>query len=824
MQPEATVPFAMMKRRSISSSTFLVIATLAVAAPVISFAVYLIFYVAAQERSRAELEAVEVAGQVREAVDGELMRLLASLDGLASSSALAAWDLKSFHDEARRLVAGRDHVLLLRDFDQNQFVNSEVEFGSPLPQAVPMEERERRALEAGKEVISGVYASPLSGEPRIAVARSIKRGQSTYVLGLTAPTSQLRDVLLRAAPRGWLVGVGDDAGRYVTRSSRHSDVSGKPTDPAYNARLVGASGTLVSSNLDGVMSLAGYVRSPFSGWVYAANIPYSEVTAPLRRSLALLAGLGLLTLAASLGITYLFSRRFADATARLAGQARALGAGRRTQPLLFGLTEFREVSDALVLAGAAIEERSLERERSREREALLGSVLDAADLHVGVVIVHGGVAQLVVASREANEFFSRLEGPQGNLLHAAGLAEWAAALTRAAEAAHPVSAEYAIRTDHGVRHFTGTFVRLPGPSNAARVAFTANDITARFAAEEMARARSHELETVLSTVPAGVWFTYDRHAGRTIRNRFASDLMRGAKIEIYSPANPSPAADGVQFYADGKPLGEADMPLRKAMRGKALEEQEYEFHFGDGSKKTVLMSATALRDQAGKVVGAVAVGLDISERKRAEDQRRLLINELNHRVKNTLASVQSLVTQSLKGATSPSHATKIVSERLMALAKAHDILTRESWVGANLRDVVNACIAAYPEPERVRQGGPDAWLKPSVGLAFAMALHELLTNAIKYGSLSNAAGTVSIEWSVPEPGSIVHLEWRESGGPAVAAPERRGFGSRLIERSFASEQGGRAEVRFEPRGVVCVIEAPVEARATMMPGSVTEIG
>lgn len=801
------IPF--LKRPSMSASSFLSIAALAVVVPVICFAAYLISYVASLERSRAEQQAVEIAHHVSEVVDGELSQFIASLNGLAASSALARWDLQEFHDEARRLVRGRDHIIVLRNIDTTQWVNTGADFGSNLPPAIPLAPEERELLLAGQIYVSGVYVSPFLGEPRIAVAIPVTQNQTTYVLALTVPTTRLRDVLLGAAPPGWLIGVGDRAGKYVTRSARHDEVSGQPTDPTYLAKVSGASGSFMSATLDGVMSLAGYVRSPLSGWVYVANVPYAAVTAPARRSLWTLIALGMLTVLSSFGITNLLSRRFAASTARLTEQAAALGAGRTPAAVSTGLTEFELVSRALEEAGAAIEERTKERERAREREALLGSVLDSAELHVGVVMIKNAKGRLVVASRAASEFFSKFEDHEcGSLLAAPPLAEWSALVMRAAKSDQAVGAEYAISTESSVRLFMGTFVRLSAAGVSSRVAFISSDITARHDAEEIARSRSQELETVLATVPAAVWFTYDIDARETIRNRFARALLRDARLEIYSEDNPTPSPGSVQFYADGKPVAEGDMPLRKAMRGHGVDEQEYEFRFWDNQVRVALMSTTALQENTGKLVGAVAVALDVTERKRADDQRRLLINELNHRVKNTLASVQSLVSQSLRGASSPSHAAQVVTERLVALAKAHDLLTRESWEGADLKAVVQAATAAYGEASRFDVSGPSLWLKPSLSLSFAMALHELTTNATKYGALSVPDGRVIIRWSLNDD-NAVKLQWREVGGPKVSAPARRGFGSRLIERSFASENGGRADLRFEPDGLLCEIVSPL---------------
>ncbi|KQT89027.1 sensor histidine kinase [Methylobacterium sp. Leaf466] len=202
-----------------------------------------------------------------------------------------------------------------------------------------------------------------------------------------------------------------------------------------------------------------------------------------------------------------------------------------------------------------------------------------------------------------------------------------------------------------------------------------------------------------------------------------------------------------------------------------------------------------------------------AELRRREVARRLLVDELNHRVKNTLATVQSLARQSLRAATGEAaqEGRATFEARLFALASAHDVLTRESWASVDLADVVAAVIRPYrggPAP-RFALTGPEVRLSPRTALALSMAIHELCTNAAKYGALSTETGTVGIAWRV-EPGGEgqeLHLTWREEGGPPVSLPDRRGFGSRLIERGLAAELRGATEIRFEPTGVVCALSA-----------------
>ncbi|HEY1750922.1 MAG TPA: PAS domain S-box protein [Caulobacteraceae bacterium] len=197
---------------------------------------------------------------------------------------------------------------------------------------------------------------------------------------------------------------------------------------------------------------------------------------------------------------------------------------------------------------------------------------------------------------------------------------------------------------------------------------------------------------------------------------------------------------------------------------------------------------------------------DISERLRAEESQRLLLGELNHRVKNSLATVQAVVGNTLRHATDLEGAREALNGRLLALAKGHDILTRESWEGADLADVIDEAIDTHGEPERFSVETLRQRLSPKVALAMSMALYELCTNAAKYGALSVEGGRVSI--AVTRQGGALNIVWREIGGPPVEPPTRRGFGSRMLQ-GLARDLEGAARLDFAPDGLVCVITAPL---------------
>ncbi|OAF02381.1 hypothetical protein AYJ54_26960 [Bradyrhizobium centrolobii] len=335
-------------------------------------------------------------------------------------------------------------------------------------------------------------------------------------------------------------------------------------------------------------------------------------------------------------------------------------------------------------------------------------------------------------------------------------------------------------------------------------------------AEETQRQQAARLEAVVSTVPAAVWFTHDRGAKRIFGNAYGSRLLRvrpDANMSLSAPPDERPAC---RLFRAGRELAASELPLQRAARGEEVGNEELEIRFDDGASATAIFQASPIVDPTGQFQGAVCAAIDISERKRQERHRELLVNELNHRVKNTLTTVQSFALQTLRNAPSLGEGRKAFDARLIALSKAHDVLVRENWESAELREVVVEALGAYAEGAdgRIAIGGPDLRIRPTAALAISMALHELATNAVKYGAFSSGSGKIQVGWDVDD---YFELRWIERGGPAVVAPSRRGFGTRLIQQGLPHEFGGaHVDLRFEREGVVCVIRAPLrEIRANL---------
>ncbi len=214
------------------------------------------------------------------------------------------------------------------------------------------------------------------------------------------------------------------------------------------------------------------------------------------------------------------------------------------------------------------------------------------------------------------------------------------------------------------------------------------------------------------------------------------------------------------------------------------------------------------------------VSLDITERKRAEERQKLLVNELNHRVKNTLVSVQSIASQTLRTTETPEAFRDAFEGRIMALSHTHDLLTEQNWEGASLREIFDFELEAFAARDRIGfDYARDLQLSPKATVAFGMAVHELATNALKYGALSVPGGAVRVVWALEpsadgdsaEDGPYLRLTWTERGGPPVTPPTRRGFGARLLEKGLAGELSAQVDLAYDSLGLVCTMRLPIRA-------------
>jgi two-component sensor histidine kinase len=230
---------------------------------------------------------------------------------------------------------------------------------------------------------------------------------------------------------------------------------------------------------------------------------------------------------------------------------------------------------------------------------------------------------------------------------------------------------------------------------------------------------------------------------------------------------------------------------------------------GDGVWRTLQVEGVPRFDARGAFTGHVGTATDITDVLAAQNRQALLINELNHRVKNTLATVQSIIRATLKDSPVAKDTLDLLNDRLMALAAAHDVLSRENWEGAELTEMARQAVRPFdPDARRVSIAGPRVRFYPSAALALSLAINELATNALRHGALSAPEGRVTLSWTRRDGG--LDIEWRESGGPPVVAPARKGLGSRLLGAGLSGALGSPAQMLYAPEGLICRVHTSPE--------------
>ncbi|MGQ2906010.1 MAG: PAS domain-containing sensor histidine kinase [Neoaquamicrobium sediminum] len=340
------------------------------------------------------------------------------------------------------------------------------------------------------------------------------------------------------------------------------------------------------------------------------------------------------------------------------------------------------------------------------------------------------------------------------------------------------------------------------------------DVTAAQLMEDRIRESERHMRDLLDALPAAV-YTTDAEGRITFFNRAAIE-MAGRTPHIGDMW----CVSWRLFNTDGSPLPHGQCPMAVALKEKRpVRGAEAVVERPDGTRVPFIPYPTPLHDADGTLIGAINMLVDITERKQAENRQKTLIDELNHRVKNTLATVQSLATQTARNAESVADYHSRFEARLLALSRAHNLLTRHHWGATPLDALAREVLlpAAGTSTDRISIVGAPVEIDTRVALGLTMALNELATNALKYGALSGETGSLSLTWETQRNSSgslLLNLNWRERGGPSVLPPLRRGLGSRLMERCIERDLGGEFDLAFNSDGVLCQFSVPISVGST----------
>ena len=336
-------------------------------------------------------------------------------------------------------------------------------------------------------------------------------------------------------------------------------------------------------------------------------------------------------------------------------------------------------------------------------------------------------------------------------------------------------------------------------------------------AEEEARARAEELEVVLAAVPVAIWVARDSECREIIGNATSAHLLRlpGPDENMSKSAEENPAVGHFTvFDAAGHELAPHELPVQRAARGEVVSDFEERVVFADGSAISLLGNATPLFNKDGELRGAVAAFIDITDRKAAESREQLLAREVDHRAKNIMAVIQAIV--QLTEADDIANFRKAISGRIGSLARSHTILADNRWDGAELQELIEEELAPYlphqaAATRRVVLDGPRLKLKPLTAQSIALIVHELITNALKHGSLSRPEGQLTVEWQVDtaDRKQRLLLRWIERDGPKITMPGTASFGLSLIETTARDQLYGSINSAWNPEGLTVELAIPI---------------
>ena len=322
-------------------------------------------------------------------------------------------------------------------------------------------------------------------------------------------------------------------------------------------------------------------------------------------------------------------------------------------------------------------------------------------------------------------------------------------------------------------------------------------------------ASKERLARILDTTPAGI-IEVAADGTVTYANRMLQQLLHIDGDEILGKHY----SDLLLSTADqqGAPLATGDLPMTRALAGaEKRPEVECNYRRSDGTFVWIKISSAPLRNEAGVIIGAIAAVADIDEIKQSQARQALMNRELHHRVKNTLATVQAIANLTARSTTDITAFRQTFADRIVSLSRTHTLLVENSWERIPLGDLVHLELDPYRVHgnEQVHLTGEDIWVRSDIGLALGMAVHELTTNAFKYGALSSLSGQLHVSWRIERDlgAQKFVLEWAESGGPVVAAPTRSGFGSQLLKNILARQLKGEVDVSYAPAGLRVRVKA-----------------
>jgi PAS domain S-box-containing protein len=803
-----------LRRLSISGRLSLIVA--AVAVPLNALIVSIIASLAVASIDAQRTSILYSARSVAAGVDAQLGKYLAIAEDLAKSPALLAGDIETFDREARQtLVAVPDAWALVSNLDGQEIVNTRVPRSSPLPMRRSAGiEAQRSAVSARSAVVSGVRRASLTNEWIATIEVPVFRSnQPDLVVSVAIRLPAFLKLLgVQQLPAGWLAGIIDGDGRFVARAPDNGDRIGTFASEGWR-RNRSTEGVFQITSLEGDTIVQGNALSRMSSWVVGVGVKRGELLdatwVAVRWAVLLGGGVSLLSLLLAAAI----ARTIARPITKLRNNAAALVDGHppRFEP---GTPELGELWDAL---RRAVKERDrTQGELNQVSERLAAIVTSSTEGIVGLTLEGTITSWNASAERMFGHRAGDIIGQSVRLLIPAKRQHEEDEILARIARGELIEHYETVRLHKNGRPIEVSVSASPirdGVGGVIGASKFVRDVTEKKMHERMLRESQQRLSQILDNV-----------------NAFVGLLDEEGKIVEVN--NAALAAAGLQRKdVVGKSLGQASWWLPTPLAGVRIGDMISRAQAGERQRADLeyVARANAMEEVRwvdfqlvpiggadGRVTAIVPSGVDITERKRAEQQVRALMLEINHRAKNMIGLVLAIARQT--AASNPGEFIARYSERLQALAANQDILVKNEWRGADLDDLVRVQLAHFVDliGSRITLDGPVVRLTQHAAQAIGMAMHELATNAGKYGALSNSEGEIRIDWELRD--EQLSITWREHGGPVVERPTRSGFGQTVMTSLAQSAVGGHVTLEYAQSGIVwslvCQAEKAIEPECT----------
>lgn len=782
----------------------LVLFAAALLTPILVYTVLLAQHLTGYEQRAREVQLTSIARSLAADVDREISGIISTLKALANSPSLQDGNLEAFYQQAKLTLAPANRNAVLMDTAGRQLVNTRVPWGAVLPYTQRDNTRFARMIAQSRQLnVSDLFVGTVSREHLVSVSVPVFRNDDVaYVLVLSITTTDFLSILRQSQlPNEWFAAISDRKGMIIARTAAHDEFVGKRISGQSLNTNGQKEGVLRSVDLQGRSSLQAFHWSELSGWRFATWAPIAVIEAPFRDLRLWLLGLGAGSLALAALLALYFGTRLSAPIAAAAAAGRLLGQGRVLKPLLSPLKEANEVVDALRATSVEIRQRAREVKNSDARLRMAQNLAGLATFEWNLR------TQQIVCSENFRSLFGLPESTDltpanlGSVIHAEDRARTDADINRVKTSGGNYDLEFRILLpDNTVRWIAATGEAILDQEDVPQRVIGANyDVTEfKIAAEtnaQLAAVIQSSQDAVMSMGLDGLVRTWNPGAEELFGYR-ADDII-GKPIQTLYPEGTQ-----AEYNAIYSSLREGQPTRRDVVR-----------RHKDGSLVDVNINISPMYGPGGRVSGFSSIVRDISERKEQEEHLRLVMRELSHRSKNLLAVIQAMARQTARSSTDLEEFEKNYSQRLQALSASQDLIVNQNWHGAPLADLLRSILTPFADDvdERIDLEGPSLNVTPTAAQNLALSIHELATNASKYGALSVPAGRVSLTWSIlrgDKGEDHVRIRWVERGGPRVKEPRRQGFGHIVIKKMIAQALEADVDLAFAPEGVTWTLLMP----------------